>query len=69
LPALLPHKRGPKEAHKLSAEVLAFVRQLRQQDASLRPADLAARVQEKYDITVHPRSVERALARSQKKTP
>ena len=67
LPALIPHKRGPKQAHKLTAEVLAFVRQLRQQDASGRPADLAARVQQRYDITVHPRSVERALARSQKK--
>jgi transposase len=67
LPALLPHKRGPKEAHKLSAEVLAFVRQLRQEDASLRLAELTARIQERYGITVHPRSVERALVRSQKK--
>ena len=67
LPALMPHKRGPKEAHKLTAKVLAFVRQLRQEDASLRPADLAARIKERYDITVHPRSVERALLRSQKK--
>lgn len=67
LPALMPHKRGPKEAHKLTAEVLAFVRQLRQQDASLRPADLAARVKERVGITVHPRSIERALVRSQKK--
>jgi transposase len=67
LPALMPHKRGPKEAHKLTPEVLAFVRQLRQEDPSLRPADLAARVKETYRITVHPRSVERALIRSQKK--
>jgi len=67
LPALMPHKRGPKEAHKLTAEVLAFVRQMRQEDSSLRPADLARRVQEKYGITVHPRSIERALVRSQKK--
>jgi transposase len=67
LPALMPHKRGPKEAHKLTTEVLAFVRQMRQEDASLRPADLVIRVQEKYGITVHPRSIERALVRSQKK--
>lgn len=67
LPALIPHKRGPKQAHKLTAEVLAFVRQLRQENASWRPADLAARVQQRYGITIHPRSVERALARSQKK--
>jgi hypothetical protein len=67
LPALMPHKRGPREAHKLTAEVLAFVRQLRREDASLRPADLAARVKERVGITVHPRSIERALVRSQKK--
>ena len=27
LPALMPQKRGPKQAHKLTAEVLAFIRQ------------------------------------------
>ena len=67
LPALVPHKRGPKQAHKLTPEVLSLVRQLREQDSSLRPADLAARIQERYGITVHPRSIERALVRSQKK--
>jgi transposase len=67
LPALMPHKRGPKQAHKLTAEVLAFVRQLRQENPSWRPADLAARIQEKYGIAVHPRSIERALVRSKKK--
>ncbi len=67
LPALMPHKRGPREAHKLTAEVLTFVRQARQEDSSLRPADLAERVRDQYSITVHPRSIERALARSQKK--
>ena len=58
---------GPKQAHKLTAEVLAFIRQARQQDPSLRPAALASRIQDRYGITVHPRSIERALARSQKK--
>jgi len=67
LSALLPRKRGPKKAHKLTAEVLAWVRQLRQEDTSLRPADLAAHIKQRVGITVHPRSIERALARSQKK--
>src|SRR5437016_4649089 len=67
LPALMPHKRGPKQAHKLTAEVLAFIREARQQDSSLRPAVLASRIQDRYGITVHSRSIERALARSQKK--
>ena len=64
LPALMPQKRGPKKAHKLTAEVLAFVRQ---EDPSLRAVGLALRVNQKYGITVHPRSIERALMRSQKK--
>ena len=67
LPALMPHKRGPKEAHKLTTEVLAFLRQVRQEDPSLRPATLASRLQDHFGITVHPRSIERALVRSQKK--
>ena len=69
LPALMPRKRGPRQAHKLTAEVLAFLRQIRQEDVSLRPAALAFRIQDRYGITVHPRSIERALVRSQKKTP
>ncbi len=67
LPALMPQKRGPKKAHKLTAEVLAFVRQAQQEDPSRRPAALASLVKNKYRITVHTRSIERALTRSQKK--
>src|SRR5215469_17912108 len=52
LPALIPHRRGPKQAHKLTAEVLAFVRQLRQENPSWRSADLVAHIQEKYGIAV-----------------
>jgi transposase len=68
LPALMPQKRGPKQAHKLTAEVLAFIRETRQADPGLRSAALVSRIQDRYGIAVHPRSVERALARSQKKT-
>jgi transposase len=67
LPALMPQKRGPKKAHKLTAEVLAFVRQAQQEDPSLRSVALASLVQDRYGITVHPRSIERAWTRSQKK--
>src|SRR5437588_11354518 len=67
LPALMPHKRGPKKAHKLTAEVLAFIRQAQQENPSLRPPALVSLVKDRYDITVHPRSMERALTRSQKK--
>ena len=67
LPALMPQKRGPKQAHKLTAEVLTFIRQIRQEDPSLRLAALVSRLQDRYGVAVHPRSIERALAHSQKK--
>jgi hypothetical protein len=56
----MPHKLGPKQAHKLTSEVLAFVRQLRQENPAWRSADLSARIQERYGITVHPINIERA---------
>src|SRR5437660_9981477 len=40
LPALMARKRGPKKAHKLTAEVPAFVRQAEQENPSLRPPAL-----------------------------
>src|SRR5258708_10831666 len=61
LPALMPQKRGPKKAHKLTAEVLALVRQAQQEDPSLRPTSLALLVKHPHDLTVHPPSMARAF--------
>lgn len=67
LPGLIPEKRGPRRAHKLTAEVLSYVQQTRSEQPSLRITQLAPAIQEKFGITVHPRSIERALARQEKK--
>jgi transposase len=67
LAGLIPHKRGPKEASKLTAEVLEFLQQTLQQEPALRSSDLAARVKERFGLAVHPRTIERGLARHQKK--
>jgi len=64
---LLPQKKGPRRAHKLTAELVAFLQETLAQEPGLRSAELAARVQEHFQQTVHPRSVERALARAKKK--
>jgi len=64
---LLPHKRGPRSAHKLSQEVMDFLGDLLDDCPSLNSRDLADRVLEEYGISVHPRSVERALARGKKR--
>ena len=69
LSALVPLKRGPKQAHKLTGEVIEFIQQTRQDEPSLRTADLVSRIKERFDLTVHPRTIQRGLARSQKKRP
>src|SRR6266852_4700534 len=40
LAALVPARPGPRRAHKLTTEVVAFARQARAADPSLRSADL-----------------------------
>jgi transposase len=63
LPGLVPARPGPRRAHKLSGEVLAFVREQLQADPSLRARDLVGLVAARFGIDVHARSIERALAR------
>lgn len=66
LPALVPQRPGPRGAHKLTPEVVAFAEELLAADPSLRSADVAAAIAERFDVVVHPRSVERALARARR---
>jgi transposase len=67
LAGLLPSKRGPQHPHKLTAEVLDFVNQIRADDPALRLDMVAETVHDRFGVTVHPRSIERALARREKK--
>jgi transposase len=67
LSGLMPQKRGPRQAHKLTVEVMEFVEQTRRAEPSLRWRDLAERVNQRFGVNIHPRSVERGLARRQKK--
>lgn len=63
LAGLLPAKPGPRGAHKLTEEVLELLEELHGADPALGPADLAAAVAAHFGVSVHPRTVERALAR------
>jgi transposase len=63
LPGLVPAKPGPRRGHKLTDEVLDHAEALLAADASLRPADLVQALHDRFRVRVHPRSVERALAR------
>jgi transposase len=64
---LIPKKRGPKEAYKLSAEVMSVVLQLLHTTPRLATDQLAQHLQAHFGLVVHPRSIERALERQEKK--
>ena len=63
IPALVPQRPGPRRAHKLTDEVVSFAEAKLAEDSSLRPRDLVDAINEAFGVVVHPRSVERALAR------
>lgn len=64
LAGLVPQRPGPRRAHKLTDEVVSFARQQLDADPALRPRDLVAAIEDRFGVTVHLRSVERALARA-----
>jgi len=67
LPGLLPQRPGPRQAHKLSEVVVDFLEQQLTEDTTVRVSQLVRRLQERFSLEVHPRSVERALERRRKK--
>lgn len=66
LPGLLPKRPGPRRAHKLSEAVVSRLAEALTADPSLSSAALAELARAEFDLQVHPRSVERALARRPK---
>lgn len=67
LAGLLPRRRGPREGHKLTGEVMEFVKQTKAADPSLSLTELARVVHQEFNLTVHPRSIERQLRRQKKR--
>jgi len=64
---LLPVKRGPKRAHKLNKKVMDFLEETVKKDLKLTSSELSIQLEKTLGVRVHPRSIERALARSKKK--
>jgi transposase len=69
LAGLLPRRRGPKGAHKLTAEIMSFIEQRQAQDPQIHARALAREIKTQLNLSVHPRSIERALARKKKLRP
>jgi transposase len=63
LDGLVPARPGPHGGHKLTEQVLAWAEQQLAADPALKPSGLAGPIAEEFGVHVHPRSVERALAR------
>lgn len=61
LVGLLPQQRGPKEAHKLDSNVMAFLETCFTDNQKPRIKDLVMLILAHFHISVHPRSIERAL--------
>ena len=67
LAGLLPKKRGPRRSHKLDTGVIEYLQEQLSEQPPPNSVELARRVQERFQLVVHPRSIERALARQEKK--
>ena len=63
LDGLVPGKPGPRGGHKLTAQILAWAEEQLAADPQLKAAGLAGLIAGEFGVRVHPRSVERALAR------
>jgi transposase len=63
LEGLVPARPGPRGGHKLTGEILAWAEEQLAADPALKAGRLAGPIAGQFGVRVHPRSVERALAR------
>jgi transposase len=67
LAGLLPRRRGPKGGHKLTAAIMEFIERRQTQEPGIHARALANEIKAQLNLSVHPRSIERALARKKKR--
>ena len=67
LPGLLPDRPGPRRPHKLSDEVVDVLQAAKSERPELTAAELVKLVRERFGISVHRRSIDRALGRGKKR--
>jgi transposase len=64
---LVKKRPGPKSAHKLTADVLSFIKEKLKEGKPIGARKLAPLIKEKFGKDVHPRSIERAVMGRKKK--
>ena len=67
LPGLLPERPGPRRPHKLTGEVVEALEAAKIERPETSAAELVELVRERFGISVHRRSIDRALARGKKR--
>ena len=67
LEGLVAAKPGPRGGHKLTETILIWAREQLMADPDLPPARLTEPIAAQFGVRVHPRSIERALARHQER--
>lgn len=67
LAGLLPQRRGPRSPHKLTAEVMTFIETKMMDEHPPAARALAQAIRTELGLSIHPRSIERALARKKKR--
>jgi len=67
LAGLLPRKRGPHGGHKLTDDIVRYLLAEHAADPTLTPSLLAAQIDTRFGVQVHPRSIDRVLNRAEKK--
>lgn len=63
---LVPHLRGPKGGHKITDDVVAFLTNLKVTHPELTTSECLTAIETQFDVKVHRRSLERALAGKKK---
>ena len=69
LAGLVPQRPGPRRAHKLSDAVVSVLEATLSEQPTLNSTDLARVVAARFALSVHPRSIERALRKRKKGGP
>jgi transposase len=64
---LVKKRPGPKSAHKVTDDIMAFIEEKIKAGKPLGARKLAPLIREKFDKEVHPRTIERAVTRRKKK--
>lgn len=64
---LLPQKRGPKKPYKLNDKVMNFVETSLNDNPSIHVTTLCRLIEEKFSVSVHRTTLERAIERRKKK--